>query len=61
MFILIYKIENKIVRIDEYIQIKIFILNSKNRKNKIKFFIIKAYIVNNLKINILININNLKS
>ena len=54
-------IENKIIRIDKYIQIKIFVSNSIDNKLIIEFFIMKAYIVDNLKINILIKIDNLKS
>ena len=53
-------IENKIIRIDKYMQIKIFVSNSIDNKSIIESFIMKAYIVDDLKANMLIKINNLK-
>ena len=58
--ILVRDIENKIIYIDKYIQIKIFVSDNIDNKSTIEFFIMKVYIVDNLKANMLIKINNLK-
>ena len=55
--LLIKKIDNKIIRINEYTTILIYIRNILNNLTKTIYFIMKSYIINNLKINLLIDIN----
>ncbi len=61
LLILIYNINNRIIKIYKYIIIKIFIIKIINRKLIIVAIIIKIYLVNNLKANLLINNNIIKS
>ena len=50
-------INNKIIHINKYITISIYIQNTFDNLTKTIYFIIKVYIINNLKINIFIDIN----
>ena len=50
-------INNKIIRINEYITISIYVRNTLDDLARTACFIIKIHIVNNLKINIFIDIN----
>ncbi len=61
LLILIYNINNRIIKIYKYIIIKIFIIKIINRKLIIVAIIIKIYLINNLKANLLINNNIIKS
>ena len=53
----IYKINNKILNLNKYIIITIYMNDIINDIFKIIFLIIKVYLVKDLKINILINID----
>ena len=55
--LLIKNINNKIININKYIIIIIYIRNTFNRQSKTIYFIIKIYIIDDLKANIFININ----
>ena len=57
ILLLIKEVDNKIIHINEYIIISIYIRNTFNNLIKTIYFIIKIYIINNFKINILIDIN----
>ena len=56
-FILIRKINNKIVNFDEYAFVTIYIDKLIKKIIKIIYLIIKFHVVNNFKINIFINID----
>ena len=50
-------INDKIVSINKYVIIKIYIKDIINNVIKIIYFIIKIHVINNFKINIIINMN----
>ena len=52
---LVRDVKNKIIKTDEFYTIKIFINNTLNKLSTTTFLIIKAHLITNLKINILIN------
>ena len=56
-FISMREVNNKIVQTNKYILITIYIIDIIFDVIRIAFFIIKVHLVNNLKINILIDIN----
>jgi len=60
VLILVYSIRNKIIKINKYTLIRIYILGTINRITSKALIIIEVYIVNNLKVNLLINNNTLK-
>ena len=61
ILILVREVSNKIISISEYIIVTIYIKSLINKILRITYLIIKVYIINNLKTNILININTLTS
>ena len=57
----IKKINNKIIRINEYVMISIYVRDTFNNLTKTIYFIIKIHIINDFKINIFIDINTITS
>ena len=54
---LIKKVDNKIIRINEYVIMLIYVRNIFDDLIKTIYFIIKVYIINDFKINIFIDID----
>ena len=55
--LLIKEINNKIIYINEYMTISIYVRNILNDLIRTIYFIIKVYIINNFKVNIFIDID----